>query len=72
LHPCLSPILDAKEGVTPALSLTAALTEEYMQFTKSCKNASKNETYLQEIYQSSNQENEEVFAISLSYVMQSL
>jgi hypothetical protein len=23
-------MLDAKEGVTPALSLTAALTEEYM------------------------------------------
>jgi hypothetical protein len=30
------------------------------------KNASKNEIYLQEIYQSSNQENEEMFAISLS------
>jgi hypothetical protein len=33
------------------------------KFTKSCKNASKNEIYLQEIYQSSNQE---MFAISLS------
>jgi hypothetical protein len=34
-----------------------------LKFTKSCKNASKNEIYLQEIYQSSNQE---MFAISLS------
>jgi hypothetical protein len=31
-----------------------------LKFTKSCKNASKNEIYLQEIYQSSNQE---MFAI---------
>jgi hypothetical protein len=43
--------------------------------TKSCKNASKNEIYLQEIYQSSNQE---MFAISLSscsrynHIMQTL
>ena len=36
---------------------------ELLKFTKSCKNASKNEIYLQEIYQSSNQE---MFAISLS------
>jgi hypothetical protein len=35
----------------------------FLKFTKSCKNASKNEIYLQEIYQSSNQE---MFAISLS------
>jgi hypothetical protein len=35
---------------------------ELLKFTKSCKNASKNEIYLQEIYQSSNQE---MFAISL-------
>jgi hypothetical protein len=34
-----------------------------LKFTKSCKNARKNEIYLQEIYQSSNQE---MFAISLS------
>jgi hypothetical protein len=34
-----------------------------LKFTKSCKSASKNEIYLQEIYQSSNQE---MFAISLS------
>jgi hypothetical protein len=34
-----------------------------LKFTKSCKNESKNEIYLQEIYQSSNQE---MFAISLS------
>jgi hypothetical protein len=34
-----------------------------LKFTKSCKNSSKNEMYLQEIYQSSNQE---MFAISLS------
>ena len=34
-----------------------------LKFTKSCKNASKNEIYLPEIYQSSNQE---MFAISLS------
>jgi hypothetical protein len=34
-----------------------------LKFTKSCKNASNNEIYLQEIYQSSNQE---MFAISLS------
>jgi hypothetical protein len=34
-----------------------------LKFTKSCKNASKNEICLQEIYQSSNQE---IFAISLS------
>jgi hypothetical protein len=34
-----------------------------LKFTKSCKNANKNEIYLQEIYQSSNQE---MFAISLS------
>jgi hypothetical protein len=34
-----------------------------LKFTKSCKNASKNEIHLQEIYQSSNQE---MFAISLS------
>jgi hypothetical protein len=32
-----------------------------LKSTKSCKNASKNEIYLQEIYQSSNQE---MFAIS--------
>jgi hypothetical protein len=35
----------------------------FLKFTKSCKNASKNEIYLREIYQSSNQE---MFAISLS------
>ena len=35
----------------------------FLKFTKSCKNASKNEIYLQEIYQSSNKE---MFAISLS------
>jgi hypothetical protein len=34
-----------------------------LKFTKSYKNASKNEIYLQEIHQSSNQE---MFAISLS------
>jgi hypothetical protein len=34
-----------------------------MKFTKCCKNGSKNEIYLQEIYQTSNQE---MFAISLS------
>jgi hypothetical protein len=34
-----------------------------LKFTKSCKNGSKNEIYLQEIHQSSNQE---MFAISLS------
>jgi hypothetical protein len=34
-----------------------------LKFTKTCKNASRNEIYLQEIYQSSNQE---MFAISLS------
>ena len=34
-----------------------------LKFTKSCKNASKNEIYLQEIHQSSNQE---MFAIPLS------
>jgi hypothetical protein len=38
-----------------------------LKFTKSCKNAGKNEIYLQEIYQSSNKENKiEMFAISLS------
>jgi hypothetical protein len=34
-----------------------------MKFTKSCKNASKNEIYLQEIYHSSNQE---MFAAEIS------
>jgi hypothetical protein len=38
-------------------------TRKLLKFTKSCKNWSKNEIYLQEIYQSSNQE---IFAISLS------
>jgi hypothetical protein len=37
-----------------------------LKFTKSCKNASKNEIYLQDIYQSSNHWNQEMFAISLS------
>jgi hypothetical protein len=36
-----------------------------LKFTKSCKNASKNEIYLQEIYQSTNCQTE-MFAISLS------
>jgi hypothetical protein len=45
-------------------SLTSApFFPPFLKFTKSCKNASKNEIYLQEIYQSSNQE---MFAISLS------
>jgi hypothetical protein len=37
-----------------------------LKFTKSCKNASKNEIYLQEIYQSSNQE---MFAIYMHAVV---
>ena len=37
----------------------------FKAITKSCKNASKNEIYLQEIYQSSNQEMFD-FTISLS------
>jgi hypothetical protein len=50
----------------PSLTDSFALPfflRKLLKFTKSCKNASKNEIYLQEIYQSSNQE---MFAISLS------
>jgi hypothetical protein len=36
--------------------LSPFLLRNLLKFTKSCKNASKNEIYLQEIYQSSNQE----------------
>ena len=52
----------------PSLTLGSLLLADsfalsFLKFTKSCKNASKNEIYLQEIYQSSNQK---MFAISLS------
>jgi hypothetical protein len=45
--------------------LSPFLSEEAFEISKSCKNASKNDRniFLQEIYQSSNQE---MFAISLS------
>jgi hypothetical protein len=46
-----------------SLLLADSFALSFLKFTKSCKNASKNEIYLQEIYQSSNQEK---FAISLS------
>jgi hypothetical protein len=46
-----------------SLLLADSFALSFLKFTKSCKNASKNEIYLQEIYQSSNQE---MFAISLS------
>ena len=49
-------------------SLTSApfsFALSFLKFTKSCKNASKNEIYLQESYQSSNQEMCD-FTISLS------
>ena len=45
------------------LLLSDSFAISFLKFTKSCKNASKNEMYLQEIYQSSNKE---MFAISLS------
>jgi hypothetical protein len=44
-----------------------------LKFTKSCKNGSKNEIYLQEIYQSSNQENVCYFAVIMQFfIMQTL
>ena len=46
-----------------SLLLADSFAISFLKFTKSCKNASKNEMYLQEIYQSSNKE---MFAISLS------
>ena len=46
-----------------SLVLADSFAISFLKFTKSCKNASKNEIYLQEIYQSSNKE---MFAISLS------
>ena len=46
-----------------SLLLADSFALSLLKFTKSCTNASKNEIYLQEIYQSSNQE---MFAISLS------
>jgi hypothetical protein len=46
-----------------SLLLADSLALSFLKFTKSCKNAFKNEIYLQEIYQSSKQE---MFAISLS------
>ena len=46
-----------------SLLLADSFAISFLKFTKSCKNANKNEIYLQEIYQSSNKE---MFAISLS------
>jgi hypothetical protein len=46
-----------------SLLLADSFALSFLKFTKSSKNASKNEIDLQEIYQSSNQE---MFAISLS------
>jgi hypothetical protein len=46
-----------------SLLLADSFALSFLKFTKSCKNASKNEIYLQEIYQSSNKK---MFAISLS------
>jgi hypothetical protein len=46
-----------------SLLLADSFAISFFKFTKYCKNASKNEMYLQEIYQSSNKE---MFAISLS------
>jgi hypothetical protein len=45
------------------LPILSPFLRKLLKFTKSCKNASNNEIYLQEMYQSSNQE---MFAISLS------
>jgi hypothetical protein len=39
-----------------SLLLADSFALSFLKFTKSCKNASNNEIYLQEIYQSSNQE----------------
>jgi hypothetical protein len=46
-----------------SLLLADSFALSFLKFTKSCKNASRNVIYLQEIYQSSNQE---MFEISLS------
>jgi hypothetical protein len=49
--------------VVGSLLLADSFALSFLKFTKSCKIACKNEIYLKEIYQSSNQE---MFAISLS------
>ena len=46
-----------------SLLLADSFAISFLKFTKSCKNASKNEMYLQEIYQSSNKE---MFAHAIS------
>jgi hypothetical protein len=58
------PSLTSAPFFEPILSpFLSFFLRKLLKFTKSCKNASKNEIFLQEIYQSSNQE---MFAISLS------
>jgi hypothetical protein len=55
-----------------SLLLADSFSLSFLKFTKSCKNASKNEIYLPEIYQSSNQE---MFAIHCRHavvIMQTL